>query len=95
MPGIRSGPREDNPFNRACTTIIRVAERVYPNNLGKFNGCVELVRRIRRVVEREEHAPGYNPYQEFANILKRDFPEVWNGDRSYSARQALEPWGVS
>lgn len=97
MPGIRSGPEDDTPFNRACTTIMRLIDRVYAGNLGKSEGCRQLILAFRRTIDRDEYdAANYNPYQALADRLKRDFPEVWRGDGDqYSARQALSPWGVS
>lgn len=96
MPGLRSRPQDDTPFNRACSAILRLANRLYAGDLGKLEGCVNLITDTRRVVDRAEYdEANYNPFQVFADRLKERYPEVWNGDGQYSARQALAPWGVS
>jgi hypothetical protein len=96
VPGLRSRPQDDNPFNRACTAILRLANRVYEHDLTKLDGCVHLVTDMRRTVNNAEYdEANYNPFQEFANRLKASYPEVWRGDGQYSAQQALAPWGVS
>ena len=94
MP-LRGGISGANPFKAACTKIRKTAERVYANNPNKLNACKRVADEFERVVENEDHTPDYNPYQQFADRLRRDFPEVWAGDTQNSAAKALARWGVS
>jgi hypothetical protein len=94
MPRIKE--RGDDPINKACAALMRLASRVYKNDLQKSNGCRAAINAAERLIMHGEYdEANYNPYQELANVLKRDFPEVWNGDRDYSGKRALAPWGVS
>ena len=94
MP-MRGGSGQHSPFNKACDKIRRTAERVYRGNLGKIEGCKRMVDEIERLVDREDHTPGYNPYQTLANRLKENWPEVWEGDEHNGGQRALAPWRVS
>jgi hypothetical protein len=94
MP-LRGGTSGASPFKAACTKIRKTAERVYAGDPNKLNACKRVADEFERVVENEDHTPAYNPYQVFADRLKADFPEVWEGDERNSAKQALARWGVS
>jgi hypothetical protein len=93
---LRGGPRENSAFRTACSAIRRLADRVYAHDLGKAEGCKRLVDTFETMIDREDYDPSaYNPYQELANRLQQQFPEVWQGDQHNSAQRALARWSVS
>jgi hypothetical protein len=94
MP-LRGGTSGSNPFKTACDKIRRTADRVYGKDSAKAQACKRVADRFETTVAREDYAPGYNPYQVFADLLKTEFPEVWVGDQFNSGRQALAAWSVS
>ena len=94
MPRIKV--RGNDPINKACAALMRLASRVYKDDLQRANGCRAAINAAERLIMHEDYdAANYNPYQGLADQLKRDFPEVWEGDRDYSGKQALRPWNVS
>lgn len=67
MP-MRGDSGQRNPLNKACDKIRRTASRVYvyKGSPGKIESCERMVDEIERLVDRENHTPGYNPYQDLA-----------------------------
>lgn len=94
MPRIKE--RGNDPINRACDALKRLASRVYKDDAGRENGCRATVDEMETLIMRSDYdEANYDPYQELANRLKRNYPEVWEGDKDYSGKKALQPWNVS
>lgn len=91
MPGTRR--RANNPFSRACSKLMTLAERIYADDLGKMTACLAVITTAADTVDRESYdASAYNPFQVLIDELRDNYPELWEGDERTSAAVILSRW---